>query len=88
MHTESNDDRMTSAPVWGEFVRFSVPSVLGMLAISSATIVDGLVVGNYVGAEALAAVTIVMPMLSVLFAPSRVRIPVPPPPNTSSNTKN
>lgn len=67
MHTESNDDRMTSAPVWGEFVRFSVPSVLGMLAISSATIVDGLVVGNYVGAEALAAVTIVMPMLSVLF---------------------
>mgnify|MGYP003384774960 FL=1 len=67
MPTQCNDDRMTSAPVWGEFVRFSLPSVVGMLAISSATIVDGLVVGNYVGAEALAAVTIVMPLISVLI---------------------
>ncbi len=65
-HT-ATDDKMINAPVWGQFVRFSVPSVLGMLAISSAAIVDGLIVGNFVGAEALAAVTIVMPLFSLLI---------------------
>ena len=67
MEAVVTDARMTSAPIWGQFVRFSLPAVLGMLAISSAGIVDGLIVGNYIGADALAAVTIVMPLFSLLI---------------------
>lgn len=67
MEATQTDDRMTNAPILGQFIRFTVPAVLGMLAISSAGIVDGLIVGNYVGAEALAAVTIVMPIFSLLI---------------------
>lgn len=67
MELAQTDERMTNAPIFGQFIRFSLPAVLGMLAISSAGIVDGLIVGNYVGAQALAAVTIVMPLFSLLI---------------------
>ncbi len=49
------------------FFGYALPTIVGMLAISSATIIDGLFVGNYVGAPALAAVNISMPLLSIGF---------------------
>ena len=49
------------------FVQYAIPSVLGMLAISSAGIVDGLFVGNYVGAIGLAAINMSIPFFSLLF---------------------
>jgi putative MATE family efflux protein len=49
------------------FFRYALPTVVGMLAISSATIIDGLFVGNYIGAPALAAVNISMPLLNIAF---------------------
>jgi len=49
------------------FFQYAVPSVLGMLAISSASIVDGLFVGNYVGASGLAAINMSIPIFSLLF---------------------
>lgn len=49
------------------FFKYAIPSVLGMLAVSSASIVDGLFVGNYVGASGLAAINITMPVFSLLF---------------------
>jgi len=49
------------------FFKYAIPSVLGMLAISSASIVDGLFIGNYVGALGLAAINITMPVFSLLF---------------------
>lgn len=48
------------------FIYYAVPSVVGMLAISSAWIVDGYFLGNYVGSRALAAVNLVMPVLSLI----------------------
>lgn len=50
------------------FFSYALPSVLGMLALSSAYMVDGIFVGNYVGAHALAAVNLSMPVWSGLFA--------------------
>ena len=44
-----------------------MPTIVGMLAISSATIIDGLFVGNYVGSDALAAVNLSMPLLNIVF---------------------
>lgn len=49
------------------FFQYAIPSVLGMLAISSASIVDGFFVGNYVGASGLAAINISLPIFSLLF---------------------
>ncbi len=47
------------------FLRYAVPAVFGMLAISSASIIDGFFIGNYVGLKALAAVNICIPVFPV-----------------------
>ncbi len=49
------------------FFRYMIPSVFGLLAISSASIVDGFFVGNYVGASSLAAITITLPAFYILY---------------------
>lgn len=49
------------------FLKYIIPSILGLLAISSASIVDGYFVGNYVGTIGLASVNITYPIFSVLF---------------------
>ncbi|WP_294966985.1 MATE family efflux transporter [Sulfurimonas sp.] len=49
------------------FLKYIIPSILGLLAISSATIVDGYFVGNYVGEIGLASVNITYPIFSILF---------------------
>ena len=49
------------------FFHYAIPSVLGMVAISSAGIIDGFFVGNYVGSSGLAAVNISYPVFALLF---------------------
>ncbi len=49
------------------FFHYAIPSVVGMLAVTSAGIIDGIFIGNYVGAAALAAVNISLPVF-YLFA--------------------
>lgn len=49
------------------FFYHAIPNVLGMLAISSSGVVDGIYVGNYVGDSALASINIIMPLFSLLL---------------------
>jgi putative MATE family efflux protein len=49
------------------FLKYIIPSILALLAISSANIVDGYFVGNYVGTTGLAAINITYPVFSILF---------------------
>lgn len=49
------------------FFKYAIPSVLGLLAISSASIIDGYFIGNYVGVMGLAAINISYPITTVLF---------------------
>jgi putative MATE family efflux protein len=49
------------------FLKYIIPSILALLAISSANIVDGYFVGNYVGTTGLAAINITYPIFSILF---------------------
>ena len=58
---------VTQGKIPSIFFQYAIPSVLGMLAISSAGIVDGFFVGNYVGASGLAAINISLPIFSLLF---------------------
>ena len=49
------------------FLRYCIPNVLGILALSSAQLVDAFFIGNYAGAKALAAINIVLPVFSLLM---------------------
>ncbi len=58
-------------PITGDvvpvFFHYALPSVIGMLAATSAGLIDGIFIGNFVGSSALAAVNISMPAF-YLFA--------------------
>jgi len=49
------------------FLKYIIPSILGLLAISSASIIDGYFVGNYVGSIGLASINITYPIVAILF---------------------
>jgi putative MATE family efflux protein len=59
-------------PITGQvvpvFFHYAVPSVLGILAATSAGVIDGMFIGHFVGASALAAVNIAMPAFYVFAA--------------------
>jgi MATE family, multidrug efflux pump len=50
------------------FFHYAIPSVIGMLAVTSAGIIDGIFIGNVVGATALAAVNISSPVFALFAA--------------------
>lgn len=58
---------MLQQAVYKVFLKYTIPSVLGLLSISSAAIVDGYFIGNYVGHVALASVNIVYPIFALLL---------------------
>ena len=43
------------------FIKFTIPSIIGMIFIGVQGIIDGLFVGNVIGGNALAAVNLVQP---------------------------
>ncbi|MDC7124743.1 MAG: MATE family efflux transporter [Spirochaetales bacterium] len=66
-------DELVTAPMGKLFVKLALPGVVGMVAIGLYQLVDAIFVGNMVGKEALAAISIVYPLtlintgISVLF---------------------
>ncbi|SFJ84811.1 MATE family efflux transporter [Methylophaga sulfidovorans] len=61
------DNAVLSGPIIPTFLRFAIPSILGLLAITTASIVDGIFVGQFVSAEGLAAINLLIPYLSLIF---------------------
>lgn len=49
------------------FFRYLGLSLVGLLAMTSASLVDGVFIGNYVGVAALAAVNLLIPITTLLF---------------------
>lgn len=47
------------------FFHYVIPSIIGMLAMTTAGIIDGIFVGRYVGSEGLAAINLVMPLVNL-----------------------
>ncbi len=58
---------MLHAPVVRMFFRYSIPWTLSFMLISSAGIVDGIFVGQYVGEMALASLNIIWPVFSLVL---------------------
>lgn len=50
------------------FFYYAIPSMVGLIALTTMSLVDGMFVGNFVGSEALASVTLLVPLLTVLYA--------------------
>lgn len=49
------------------FFYYAIPSIIGMIAMSSAGIIDGIFVGRFVGPEALAAINLAMPPILLFY---------------------
>ncbi|WP_339323251.1 MATE family efflux transporter [Paenibacillus sp. FSL W8-0194] len=61
---------METDPVGKVFVRYLIPSLVGMLMMSINVVADGIFVGHRLGALALAGINIASPVFSVFFAMS------------------
>ena len=62
------DDRMAGLATGKGILFFAVPSIVLMVFISSYSIVDGVFVSNFIDTNALAAVNILMPAMSLFMA--------------------
>ena len=65
--TDNQKNSALDGPIFSTFLKYLLPSMIGLLAMSSASIIDGIFIGNYIGVPALAAVNLIIPILSVLF---------------------
>lgn len=54
------------------FIKFTIPSIIGMIFIGIQGIIDGLFVGNVIGENALASVNLVQPYVQLIMAYSLV----------------
>lgn len=57
-----------TAPVPGLLLRYSLPAIVGMIAVSLYNIVDSIFIGRWVGADALTALGVAFPLMNVAFA--------------------
>ena len=63
----SSQKRMTEGPIAGAIVRFAVPLFLGNLFQQMYNSMDSLIVGNYLGNNALAAVSATSTLIQMLI---------------------
>lgn len=59
---------MTEGSIWRQIIRFSIPLILGNLFQQLYNTVDSIIVGNYIGSEALAAVGSSGSLINLLLA--------------------
>ena len=65
----ANNDAL-EGPIFPTFIKYMLPSLLGLIAMTSGSLVDGMFIGNYEGATALAAVNLIIPITTLLFGVS------------------
>lgn len=65
------DKLMTEGSIWKKILFFSIPLILGNLLQQMYNTVDSIIVGNYVGSNALAAVGSSTSLIGLLIAFSR-----------------
>jgi putative MATE family efflux protein len=62
----ANNPILTHSPIKNTF-SLVIPSLIGLIAFSSAAIIDGMFIGNYVGTSALAAINLLIPFINLIF---------------------
>lgn len=64
----TGDTAIFSGALLPVFLRYSIPSAIGLVAITTASLVDGIFVGRFIGSDALASVNLLIPVLTFWFA--------------------
>ena len=62
-----NELEIASGNIYKTYFKFTLPNMIGLIAMSSVSLVDGYFVSNYVSSVALAAVNIIIPLITVVF---------------------
>ena len=62
-----NDNHALDGAIVPTFFKYLIPSLFGLIAMTSASLVDGIFIGNYEGVTALAAVNLIIPIMTLLF---------------------
>lgn len=65
-HNET-ESSILNGPVFITFLKYALPSILGLMAITTASLVDGMFVGHFVSANGLAAINLLIPYLTLIF---------------------
>ena len=63
----TEESQALDGPVAPTFFRYLGFSLVGLLSMTSASLVDGFFIGNYVGVTALAVVNLIIPIMTLLF---------------------
>lgn len=64
----SAEHRLRHGAVARLFRRYAIPGVIALLFVGLQTIIDGIVLGNFIGANALASVSLILPCYSFMAA--------------------
>ena len=62
------DELFANGKVSSVFIKFAIPSILTSLLMISTYLVDGILIGQYIGCEGLASFNLVFPMFSIIVA--------------------
>jgi len=64
----STVNELGTKPIWRLIAQYSIPAVIGMLVGALYNVIDRMFIGNTVGESALAGLTVVFPIMMILFA--------------------
>lgn len=64
----AEERELATKPISRLFVKFAIPGVVGLLFVGIQSVIDGMVLGHFVGANALASVNLVLPCYSFMAA--------------------
>lgn len=67
MNTNTDNIEILNGKITKTFLKFTLPNVIGFIAMSSVVIVDSYFVSNYVNAVAFAAVTVTIPLVTIVY---------------------
>lgn len=59
---------MNNSNISRTFIHYALPTIVGMMIVAFQSIIDGMFVSRGVGPQGLAAINLVMPLISVLFS--------------------
>lgn len=68
VYVSKEEQELATRSISGLFVKFAVPGVIGLLFIGIQSIIDGIILGHFVGANALASINLVLPCYSFMAA--------------------
>ena len=57
------------------FLKYTIPGVAGLLFLGIQSVIDGVILGRFVGANALASVNLILPCYSLIVYRDRSRVP-------------